>query len=83
MKKFAIMDGDMFLQCMEPNDNYVPAGRAIQTNLHSFNEYNPIFGHEEKWFDARTISGMLPFLIEAERWNGMRYKAYALICKEE
>lgn len=83
MKQFAIMDGDMFLQRMEPNENYVAAGRAIQTNLHSFNEYSPVFGHDEKWFDARTISGMIQSLIDAERWNGIRYKAYALICKEE
>lgn len=83
MKKFAVMDGDMFLQRMEPNENYAPAGRAIQTNLHSFNEYSPVFGHDEKWFDARTISGMIPSLIDAERWSGIRYKAYALICREE
>ena len=62
MKWFAIMDGDMFLQDVVPNKNYIRTGRAIQTNLHSYNEFSPVFAHEEKWFDSATISGMLPLL---------------------
>ena len=55
MKWFAIMDGDMILQDVVPNKNYIRTGRAIQTNLHSYNEFSPVFSREEKWFDSATI----------------------------
>ena len=83
MKQFAIMDGDMFFQRLEPNEKYVPAGRAIQTDLHSYSEYTPVFGHEAKWFDNRTATSYLAGLVEHLRWDGDRYHAYALICKED
>ena len=83
MKWFAIMDGDMFLQDVVPNKNYIRTGRAIQTNLHSYNEFSPVFSREEKWFDSATISGMIPLLIDFERWDEGRYKACALICKRK
>lgn len=83
MKWFAIMDGDMFLQDFVPNKNYIRTGRAIQTNLHSYNEFSPVFSHDEKWFDSATISGMIPLLIDFERWDEGRYKSYALICKRK
>ena len=84
MKKFAIMDGDMFFQRLEPNENYNRNARVIQTNAHSLSEYTPIFGHEPKWFDARTAHGYLDGLVESVRWDKeIFYKAYALICKEE
>ena len=43
MKWFAIMGGGMFLQYVAPNKNYIRTGRAIQTDLHSYNEFNPYF----------------------------------------
>lgn len=82
MKQFAIMDGDMFLQRLEPNERYAPAGRSIQTNLHGYSEYTPVFGHEPKWFDSRTVTGYLSGLVEHLRWEGDRYHAYAIICKD-
>lgn len=83
MKKFAIMDGELFLQRVEPNENYIPVGRAIQTDLHQFNEYRTVFGKEEKWFDPRTLRGYIDILIDEERWSGNDHKEYVLICKEK
>lgn len=83
MKQFSIMDGDMFFQRLEPNEKYVLAGRAIQTDLRSYSEYTPVFGHDPKWFDSRTATAYLAGLVEHLRWDGDRYHAYALICKEE
>lgn len=83
VKKFAIMDGDMFLQRLEPNDRYANSVRGIQTNLHTYSEYTPIFGHEERWFDSRTATSYLTGLVEHLRWEGDRYHAYALIFREE
>lgn len=83
MKEFAIMDGDMFFQRLEPNERYNRNVRAIQTDAHDMSKYTPIFGHEEKWFDARTAQGYLSGLVESLRWDDQRYHAYALICKEE
>lgn len=77
------MDGDMFLQRLEPNSKYVQAGRAIQSNLHSYSEYTPIFGHDPNWIDSRTAVGYLNGLVEHLRWEGDKYHAYALICREE
>ena len=51
MKQFAIMDGDMFFQRLEPNERYAKSVSGIQTDLHTYSEYTPIFGHEEKWMD--------------------------------
>lgn len=83
MKQFAIMDGDMFFQRLDPNAKYVLVGRAIQTDLHSYSEYTPVFGHDPKWFDSRTATAYLAGLVEHLRWDGDRYHAYALICKED
>lgn len=82
MKVFAIMDGDMFFQRLDPNEKYAPSGRAIQTSLHSYSEYTPVFGHDPKWFDSRTVTSYLSGLTEHLRWEGDIYHAYALICKE-
>ena len=82
MKQFAIMDGDMFLQRLDPIERYAKSTRGIQTDLHTYSEYTPIFGHAEKWFDNRTVSAYLAGLVEHLRWEGDRYHAYALICKE-
>lgn len=83
MKQFAIMDGDMFLQRLEPNERYAKSVRGIQTDLHTYSEYTPIFGHEEEWMDGRTAIGYLAGLVEHLRWEGDYYHAYALICREE
>lgn len=82
MKKFAIMDGNMFLQRLEPNERYAKSARGIQTDLHTYSEYTPIFGHEEHWMDSRTATSYLAGLVENLRWEGDRYHAYELICKE-
>ena len=82
MKKFAIMDGNMFLQRLEPNERYAKSARGIQTDLHTYSEYTPIFGHEEHWMDSRTATSYLAGLVENLRWEGDRDHAYALICKE-
>ena len=82
MKKFAIMDGNMFLQRLEPNERYAKSARGIQTDLHTYSEYTPIFGHEEHWMDSRTATSYLAGLVENLRGEGDRYHAYALICKE-
>ena len=55
MKQFAIMDGDMFFQRLKPNERYAKSVSGIQTDLHTYSEYAPVFGHEEKWFDGRTV----------------------------
>lgn len=83
MKQFAIMDGDMFFQRLEPNERYAKSVSGIQTDRHSYSEYTPIFGHEEKWFDSRTAISYLDGLVEHLRWEGDHYHAYALICREE
>lgn len=83
LKQFAIMDGDMFFQRLEPNERYAKSVRGIQTNLHTYSEYTPIWGQEEKWMDGRTATGYLAGLVEHLRWEGDRYHAYALICREE
>ena len=83
MKQFAIMDGDMFLQRLEPNERYAKSVRGIQTDLHTYSEYTPIFVHEENWMDGRTATGYLDGLVEHLRWEGDYYHAYALICREE
>ena len=83
MKQFSIMDGDMFFQRLEPNEKYVLAGRAIQTDLHSYSEYTPVFGHDPKWFDSRTATAYLAGLVEHLSWDGARYHSYALICKQK
>lgn len=82
MKQFAVMDGDMFLQRLEPNERYAKSARGIQTGLHTYSEYTPIFGHEEHWMDSRTATSYLAGLVGNLRWEGDRYHAYALICKE-
>ena len=83
MKQFAIMDGDMFLQKLEPNERYAKTARGIQTDRHSYSEYTPVFGHEERWMDSRTATSYLAGLVEHLRWEGGHYHAYALICREE
>ena len=82
VKQFAVMDGDMFLQRLEPNERYAKSARGIQTGLHTYSEYTPIFGHEEHWVDSRTATSYLAGLVENLRWEGDRCHAYALICKE-
>ena len=82
VKQFAVMDGDRFLQRLEPNERYAKSARGIQTGLHTYSEYTPIFGHEEHWMDSRTATSYLAGLVENLRWEGDRYHAYALICKE-
>ena len=83
MKQYAIVEGDMFLQGFEPNENYKQTGRAIQTNLHDNSEYTPIFGHEPKWYDRRTATGYMQTLIECARWDDRRHITYGLIIKKE
>lgn len=83
LKKFAIMDGNMFLRRLEPNERYAKSARGIQTDLHTYSDYTPIFGREEHWMDSRTATGYLAGLVENLRWEGDRYHAYALICKED
>lgn len=83
MKQFAIMDGDRFFQRLEPNERYSKSVSGIQTDRHSYSEYTPIFGHEEKWMDGRTVTGYLAGLVEFQKWEGDYYHAYALICREE
>lgn len=83
MRRFAIMDGDMFLQRLEPNARYAKSASGIQTGLHTYSEYTPIFGHKEQWFDSRTATSYLAGLVEHLRWEGGHYHAYALICREE
>ena len=70
MKQFAIMDGDMFFQRLEPNERYAKHVSGIQTDRHSYSEYTPIFGYEEKWMDGRTVIGYLAGLVEFQRWEG-------------
>lgn len=70
MKQFAIMDGDMFFQRLEPNERYAKHVSGIQTDRHSYSEYTPIFGHEEKWMDGRTVISYLAGLVEFQRWEG-------------
>ena len=36
MKQFAIMDGDMFFQRLEPNERYAKSVSGIQTDRHSY-----------------------------------------------
>lgn len=83
MKQFAIMDGDMFLQRLEPNERYAKSVSGIQMDRHSYSEYIPIFGHKEKWMDGRTVISHLAGLVEFQRWEGDYYHSYALICREE
>ena len=83
MKQFAIMDGDMFFQRLKPNERYAKSVSGIQTDLHTYSEYAPVFGHEEKWFDGRTVTSYLAGLVEHLRWERDYYHAYALICKDD
>lgn len=82
MKQFAIVEGDMFLQRVEANENYKKQSRSIQTNPHDESEFTPIFGSEPKWFDARTVQGYCKTLIESARWDDRRHITYGLICKK-
>lgn len=56
MKQFAIMDGDMLFQRLEPNERCARSVSGIQTDRHSYSEYTPIFGHEEKMKLPRRTS---------------------------
>ena len=60
----------------------VRAKRKIRKVRKTYSEYTPIFGHEEHWMDSRTATSYLAGLVENLRWEGDRYHAYALICKE-
>lgn len=82
MKQFAIMDGDMFFQRLDPNERYSKSVSGIQTDRHSYSEYTPIFGYDEKWFDNRTVTSYLAGLVEHLRWEGS-YHTYTLIRREE
>ena len=76
MKEFAIMDGDRFFQRLEPNERYSKSVSGIQTDRHSYSEYTPIFGYDEKWFDNRTVTSYLAGLFEDGRCRYTRPNDY-------
>lgn len=67
MKKFAIINGDMFLNRIE--------------FVEKDHRFIPIFSHEETWFDAKTAKGYIGVLLDDCDAKSNYYDTFSLICK--
>lgn len=59
----------LYLQGIEANENYSIGGRVIQSNLHTFNEFNPVWGKEPKAIEPITAANYIKVIFEAYRWE--------------
>lgn len=82
--EYAIQREDgMFLQGIEENENYKRDGYVIQSNLHTYNEYNTVWGEEPRFIEPLTLTSYLRSLFEEFRWETRKPFNFKVIPLEE
>jgi len=80
MFDYAIKSNDLYLQGIEPNENYCFSGTAPTMGArHSYCEYKTIWGKEIKHFEPLTLASYIKILLEENRWNTKDIKQFEVI----
>lgn len=77
---FVKNDKELYLQGIEPNENYSYTGTApTMGNRHTFTEFKTIWGDVAQKFEPLTLSNYIKVLLEEYRWETKSPTSFTII----